>query len=92
MPKSLYTTQFRRDVKRIQKAGSKDLEKLKTVVRMLVDGKPLESKYVDHPTGGNLKGHRDCHIEADWILPYRIDKDRQEIVFVRTGSHSELFG
>lgn len=92
MPKPLYSRQFRRDVKKIQKAGGKDLEKLKTVVRMLVDGKPLESKYLDHPLSGDLKGHRDCHMEPDWILIYRIDKEREEIVFVRTGSHSDLFG
>ena len=92
MPRPLYSRQFRRDIKKIQKAGGKDLEKLKTVVRMLVDGEPLESKYVDHPLGGNLRGYRDCHIEPDWILLYRTDKGAQEITFVRTGSHSDLFG
>jgi mRNA interferase YafQ len=68
------------------------MEKLKSVVRKLIDGNPLESKYLDHALGGNLKGHRDCHIEPDWLLLYRIDKDMQEITFVRTGSHSDMFG
>ena len=60
--------------------------------RKLVDGTTLESGYHDRSLAGNLKGHRDCHIEPDWLLLYRIDKERQEITFVRTGSHSDLFG
>ena len=92
MPKPRYSGQFKKDIKKIKKSGDKDMEKLKTVVRKLVDGTPLESRYHDHPLTGNLKGHRDCHIEPDWILLYRIDKERQEITFVRTGSHSDLFG
>lgn len=92
MLKPRYSRQFKKDIKNIQMSGNKDLEKLKNVVRKLVDGTPLESRYHDHPVAGNLKGHRDCHIEPDWILLYRIDRDMREITFVRTGSHSGLFG
>ncbi len=92
MLKPRYSRQFRKDIKKIEKSGNKDMEKLKSVVRKLVDGGPLESKYLDHPLTGNLKWYRDCHIEPDWILLYRMDNDLQEITFVRTGSHSDLFG
>jgi mRNA interferase YafQ len=92
MLKLRYSRQFKKDIKKIEKSGDKDIEKLKSVMRKLVDGEPLESKYLDHPLAGNLKWHRDCHIEPDWILLYRMDKDLQEITFVRTGSHSDLFG
>jgi mRNA interferase YafQ len=34
----------------------------------------------------------ECHIEPDWLLIYRIDKAYNELILVRTGSHSELFG
>ena len=47
---------------------------------------------VDPIVTGNLRGNRDCHIEPDWILIYQIDRDMQEITFVRTGSHADLFG
>jgi len=70
----------------------KDIEELKTVMRQLVNQRPLESRYHDHALTGNLRGHRECHIEPDWILIYRIDRDLQEITFVRTGSHADLFG
>lgn len=87
-----YSRQFDKDIKKIQKSGDKDIEKLKAVVRQLVDQQPLERRYHDHALTGNLRGHRDCHIEPDWILIYRIDSDVREITFVRTGSHADLFG
>lgn len=85
------TKQFEVDYRLMVKRG-KDIEKLKTVMRQLVDQQPLESRYHDHPLTGNLRGHRDCHIEPDWILIYQIDRDLRELAFVRTGSHSDLFG
>jgi len=85
------TKQFEGDY-RLMLKRDKGIEKLKTVIRQLVNQQPLESRYLDHALTGNLRGHRDCHIEPDWILIYRIDKDLREITFVRTGSHADLFG
>ena len=83
-----YTTQFKKDYKRIKKQN-KDLSKLRTVIEKLADGQLLEPKYHDHQLSGNWKGHRDCHIEPDWILIYRISVD--DLYLERTGSHSDLF-
>ena len=83
-----YTTQFKKDYKRIKKQN-KDPDQLKIVIKKLVEGKKLEPKYIDHPLSGNWKGHRDCHIESDWILIYRIEDE--DLFLERTGSHSELF-
>jgi mRNA interferase YafQ len=83
-----YTTQFKKDYKRI-KRQNKDLSKLRTVIEILADGQLLEPKYQDHQLSGNWKGHRDCHIEPDWILIYRISVD--DLYLERTGSHSDLF-
>ena len=85
------TKQFEGDYRLMVKRG-KDIKKLKTIMRQLVNQQPLESRNHDHALTGNLRGHRDCHIEPDWILIYRIDRDLQEITFVRTGSHADLFG
>ena len=85
------TKQFEVDYRLMVKRG-KDIEKIKTVMRQLVDQQSLESRYHNHALTGNLKGHRDCHIEPDWILIYQIDRDLRELAFVRTGSHSDLFG
>jgi mRNA interferase YafQ len=82
------TNQFKKDIKRAQKRG-KDLAKLKTVIDLLLAEKPLPRKNRDHQLGGNWGGHRDCHIEPDWILIYKILDDK--IRLERTGTHSDLF-
>ncbi len=79
--------QFRRDVKLAQKRG-KDMTKLREVI-LLIDGSPLPARCKDHPLGGDWKHFRDCHIEPDWLLFYKIDDD--DLHLVRTGTHSDLF-
>jgi len=83
-----YTTQFKKDYKRIKKQN-KNLDKLSIVIELLFTGKMLDEKYRDHQLSGKWKGHRDCHIEPDWILIYRLTFD--SLYLERTGSHSDLF-
>lgn len=82
------TAQFKKDVKRQLRQG-KDQAKLIEVVQILLGGRDLPLKHRDHPLKGEWKGRRDCHIEPDWILIYRITKD--ELRLERTGTHSDLF-
>lgn len=88
MRRLAYTREFGRDVKKARKRG-KDLKKLETVIRTLTAGRRLDPLRRDHQLVGNYRGHRECHIEADWLLIYKIDGDL--IVFERTGTHSDLF-
>lgn len=82
-----YSTQFRRDVKRVQKRG-KDTEKLKTLIELITAATPLPAKYRDHPLKNDWAGYRDAHLEPDWLLIYFAT---DEIVrFERTGSHADL--
>jgi len=82
------TTEFKRDIKRIQRQG-KDLAKLKRVLESLMKGEELATQYRDHVLVGQYKGTRECHIEPDWLLIY--EAAESEIVLIRTGSHSDLF-
>ena len=50
---------------------------------------PIPPKFRDKNLVGDFIGRRECHIEPDWLLIYKIDKD--EIIFERTGTHSDLF-
>ena len=84
------TTQFDRDKMKARKQG-KNLALLTGVMEKLIKEQPLETKYCDHPLKGNWKGFRDCHIMSDWVLIYKIDKEKKRIVFARLGTHSELF-
>lgn len=83
-----YSRQFERDLKKMLKRG-KTGAKLKTVIKKLIEGVTLESKYRDHKLIGNYQGRRECHIESDWLLIYK--KTTEEIIFERTGTHSDLF-
>ncbi len=78
-----------RDVKRLLGRGV-DLSKLKTVIEALVDQKSREDRYRDRSLVGGWKGYRECHVQPDWLLIYRVTPD--ELQLVRTGSQSELFG
>jgi mRNA interferase YafQ len=82
------TSQFQRDVKRMQRQG-RELEKLKRPLEALVQEEPLVTKYRDHVLVGQYRGTRECHLEHDWALIYELSET--EIVLIRTGSHSDLF-
>ena len=82
------TTQFKKDIKRATRRG-KDFSELKRIIEMLARREPLEERHRDHHLSGDWSGTRDCHIEPDWLLLYRIEDD--ELVLVRTGTHSDLF-
>ncbi|HRH90974.1 MAG TPA: type II toxin-antitoxin system YafQ family toxin [Agitococcus sp.] len=83
-----YSGQFKRDVKMQQKRG-KDMEKLKILLNLLIEGQVLPSYYGDHPLRGNWQGFRDAHIESDWLLIYQLSVDA--VRFERTGRHTDLF-
>ena len=83
-----YTRQFDRDVKRMQRRR-KNLEKLKIVIRSLIAGQQLDSIHRDHGLVGTWHDRRECHIESDWLLIYKLDVT--QVTFERTGSHSDLF-
>lgn len=73
------------------KKRGKDLEKLKYVVNELANQRPLDEKYRDHELTDNYRNFRECHIEPDWLLIYRIEKGELTLALVRTGTHSDLF-
>lgn len=84
------TTQFRKDIKKMRKRGV-NLQKLDAVIDKLLHNQILEERYRDHALVGNYIGFRECHIEPDWLLIYKIDKDQLILTASRTGSHSDLF-
>ena len=65
------------------------MSKLRALIRLLIEEVVLPPRYRDHPLSGNWKHHRDCHIEPDWLLIYKIDGT--DLYLVRTGTHSDLF-
>jgi len=82
------SAQFKRDVRKARARG-KDLSRLRVLLESLIEQEPLAARHRDHPLRGIWKGHREAHIEPDWLLIYRVKGD--ELHLVRTGSHSDLF-
>jgi mRNA interferase YafQ len=85
------TNKFEKDFELMIRQG-KDIEKLKIIMRMLAREESLEPRHRGHKLTGSYISHRECHVEPDWLLVYRVDIKEQTITFVRTGSHSGLFG
>ena len=84
----LKSNKFNKDFKRIQKRNW-NIESLKTVIEILASGNSLPDEYKDHSLIGKLSEYRDCHIEPDWLLIYKIEDNF--LVLYRTGSHSDIF-
>ena len=72
MLKIVSSNQFKRDLKLAYKRGLK-LERLQVVIDTIAAEQPLDEKYRDHSLYGKYHGFRECHIEPDWLLVYRID-------------------
>ena len=90
MLKIVPSNQFKRDLKLARKRGCK-MEHLRDVVNALANEQKLDEKYRDHRLAGNYNGFRECHVEPDWFLVYRINQDALELFLFRTGTHSDLF-
>ena len=84
-----FTTQFYKDMELCEKQR-KDITQIKSVMFDIIVENILHERYKDHKLIGNWRNHRECHIENDWLLIY-LPKEK-EVTFVRTGSHSDLYG
>ena len=85
-----FTGKMKKDVKRMKKRG-KDLSKLQNVLSELASGRSLPDSARDQLIG-NYHGFRECHIEPDWLLIYRLDDAVLTLIATETGSHADLFG
>ncbi len=84
------SNQFKKDLKLAKKRGC-NMEHLRDVVNTLAQEQQLDRKYRDHGLTGNYDGFRECHVEPDWLLIYRISHKSLELFLFRTGTHSDLF-
>ena len=92
MLKPEFSGQFKKDYKKAIKRGF-DPNKLSAVMELLCAEIPLPEKYRDHAlvNSKDYKGMRECHVEPDWLLIYKIFREELVLEFIRTGSHSDLF-
>ncbi|MFT4192594.1 MAG: type II toxin-antitoxin system YafQ family toxin [Comamonas sp.] len=85
-----YARSFGKDWERLTRSGRYDMKRLKEAMLLLIaNDEPLGPEWLDHPLKGDWADHRECHIGGDFLLIYKTDGDT--LIFVRTGTHSELF-
>lgn len=93
MYKIQFTSKMKKDVKRMKKRG-RDISKLTSVLSILASGAHahLPERFHDHQLSGNMSDFRECHIEPDWLLVYRLEDDELILIATETGTHADLFG
>lgn len=92
MLKVEYTGQFKKDYKQAVKRGL-DIKALQKVITILMNEQELPENYRDHrlENSRNYKDMRECHIQPDWLLVYKIYNNELVLKLIRTGTHSDLF-
>ena len=88
--KVIWTSRFKKDYKLAIKRNL-NIELLDDVIRMLAAEQTLPEEYNDHQLTGNLKDYRECHIQPDWLLVYKVLQETLILKLIRTGTHSDLF-
>jgi mRNA interferase YafQ len=89
-----YTKAFLKDWARLTESGRYDMKRLKEAMILLVaNDAPLGPEWLDHPLSGDWAGYRECHIGGDFLLIYDLDVSGKHgtVIFVRSGSHADLF-
>lgn len=89
-----YAKTFLKDWERLSRSGRFDMNRLKEAMLLLIanDG-PLGPEWLDHSLKGEWSGYRECHIGGDFLLIYKVDDTGRPgvVVFVRSGTHADLF-
>jgi mRNA interferase YafQ len=88
------TKAFVKDWTRLSHSGRYDIKRLKEAMLLLVArDAPLGPEWLDHPLAGEWADHRECHVGGDFLLIYRLSGagDGEQIIFVRAGTHADLF-
>ena len=88
------TKAFVKDWTRLSHSGRYDMKRLKEAMLLLVArDEPLGTEWLDHPLVGEWADHRECHVGGDFLLIYRLSGtgDGEQIIFVRAGTHADLF-
>ncbi|MCL1887798.1 MAG: type II toxin-antitoxin system YafQ family toxin [Kiritimatiellaeota bacterium] len=86
----VWTSRFKRDYKLAEKRR-RNMPLLHEAIARLAGDDALPARYQDHALTGHYAGFRECHIQPDWLLVYRIQKNILTLTLFRTGSHSDLF-
>ena len=92
MREIIFTRQFERDFRRLKRKlprNALEYETLEFLIELLQKAVPLPEAFREHALEDEFSGFVECHVDADWLLIYRVVRNR--VVFHRTGTHRDLF-
>lgn len=84
------TNRFNKDIKKCKKRGY-DLNALKEVMVLLEQSGTLPKQFKPHKLKGKYLGLWECHVKPDWLLVWKQDDEELTLLFMHTGTHSDLF-
>ena len=84
------TKRFDKDVKRCLKRGL-NIQLVYDAIALLRTTGSLPAKYRPHKLSGNNNGQWECHIQPDWPMTWEQSDTQLTLLFLQTGTHSDLF-
>lgn len=87
----IYTTNFRKQAKKIVRSGKCPSEKIENVIDIISSGVKIEEALHNHKLQGKYKDMYECHVRPDILIIYEKDENNNLITLIAIGSHSELF-
>ena len=85
-----YSKRFDKDLKLCIKRGL-NVQLISDAIRLLATNGSLPAQYLPHKLSGNLDGIWECHIQPDWLMMWEQNDSQLTLLFLRTGTHSDLF-
>lgn len=90
MYKVVRTNQFRKAFKRCIKRGL-DITIFEEVVNILITTGTVPAKYRPHKLNAKFNFAWECHIQPDWLFVWEQYDDTLTLIFIDTGTHSDIF-
>ena len=84
------TKHFDKEMIRCKKRGY-NMQLIVDAIHLLEATGSLPANYRPHKLSGNLQGIWECHIQPDWLMTWNQNDTELTLLFLRTGTHSDLF-
>ena len=90
MYRIIYTSRFKKDFKICKKRGL-DISLLEKAIKLLQVKGTLPLNYKQHKLTGKYSECWECHLQSDWLLIWKQNDTELILLFLNTGTHSDLF-
>lgn len=91
MLNTVESKKYKKSLKVYLRRADFSISKLEKVLEMLQKQTPLDPKYRDHKLKGDMESIRECHIQPNVLLLYKVLDQELILILVDIGSHPKLF-